>query len=57
MYFARDNSKKSLCGLCAVTDGGGDSKFLDTESIYNYNIEYEKTKQIEAFKKKISSIK
>jgi hypothetical protein len=29
MYFSRDNSKKHLCGICAVTDGGGDTKFID----------------------------
>lgn len=29
IYFTRDNNKKPFCGICAVTDGGGDSKFLD----------------------------
>jgi hypothetical protein len=30
MYVSRDNCKKHLCAICAMTDGGGDSKFLDT---------------------------
>jgi hypothetical protein len=25
----KDGKNKQFCGLCAVTDGGGDSKFLD----------------------------
>jgi hypothetical protein len=29
MYTTKDNNKKQFCGICAVTDGGGDSKFLD----------------------------
>lgn len=32
MYTAKDNNKKQFCGICAVTDGGGDAKFLDEES-------------------------
>lgn len=24
LFFRRDNSKKGLCGFCAICDGGGD---------------------------------
>lgn len=29
IYTIKENSKRMFCGICAVTDGGGDSKFLD----------------------------
>jgi hypothetical protein len=57
MYFSRDNSKKQLCGICAVTDGGGDHKFFDDESMRLSHVEYEKTKSIEAFKKRVAVLK
>jgi hypothetical protein len=27
--YATENNKKYFCQLCALTDGGGDSKFMD----------------------------
>ena len=60
IYVSRDNNKKYqkyFCALCAVTDGGGDSKFMDEESIIFCYVGHEKTKAIQTFKKRVNTLK